>query len=500
MTNPPQRQTVVIGAGLGGLAAALRLRAAGHCVTVIEQSEYAGGKCGFYERDGFRFNTGPSVLTLPAVLQDLFQACGKDMQDYLQLEAVEPGCRYFFADGMRFDAPGTLEGFRQAIAKSFPKELDNFDRFARYTHKLWDISGPVFLHNPLALRTLARVPWGRLLRGALALAPVTMHRANRHFFKDPRLIQLFDRYATYNGSDPYRTPATFNVISHVELAFGSWRCVGGMYGLVEALMRLCQDTGVDVRLRTAVDRIAFGRSNRLQGLHLRNSGFVPADSVVVNADAVGALTGPLFSEHSKQQSWRKRFARTEVSGSGFVILAALQHDRADIAAHNVFFSDDYPREFREQFSKPGSPLRKPTIYLHRMHGTAQRPAAPAGKEGWFLLLNAPSLDRFSDWQSQKAVIADSVFETLQRQSIGFSSSDVEWHHIRTPDFFQQRLSAWHGSLYGPASNHPLSAFFRVKNQLHKGSVAFAGGSAHPGGGIPLVLLSGQHAANSILSG
>ncbi len=497
MTNPPQRQTVVIGAGLGGLAAALRLRAKGHFVTVLEQSEFAGGKCGIYERDGFRFDTGPSVLTLPAVLADLFHACGKRLEDYCQLEAVEPGCRYFFSDGMCFDAPGTLEGFRAAIAEHFPAERHNFDRYARYTRQLWDISGPVFLNNPLALRTLLRVPWGRLLRGALALAPVTMHRANRYFFKDPRLIQLFDRYATYNGSDPYRTPATFNVISHVELAFGSWRCVGGMYALVESLVQLCQERGVDVRLRTAVERIAFGRGNRLQGVHLRNSGFIPADSVVVNADAVSALTGPLFSEHSQQKRWHKRFARTEVSGSGFVVLAAIKHNQAKIAAHNVFFSDDYPREFREQFAKPGQALSKPTVYLHRMHGTPERPAAPAGMDGWFLLLNAPSLDRFSDWEEQKNTITDAALNTLQSHRIDFSATDVLWRQIRTPEFFESRLSAWHGSLYGPASNHPLAAFFRVKNSLQKGSIAFAGGSAHPGGGIPLVLLSGQQAANSL---
>jgi phytoene desaturase len=497
MSVKSQRQTVVIGAGLGGLAAALRLRVAGHCVTVLEQSEVPGGKCGFYERDGFRFDTGPSVLTLPSVLSDLFHACGKRMEDYCQLEIVEPGCRYFFSDGMRFDAPATLEGFHAAIAEHFPSESDNFKRYTNYTQKLWEISGPAFLYNPLALRTLLKVPWGRLFRGALALAPVTMHRANRYFFKDPRLIQLFDRYATYNGSDPYRTPATFNVISHVELAFGSWRCVGGMYGLVNALMQLCNDMQVDVRLRTGAERIAFGRGNRLHGVHLRNSGFIPADSVVVNADAVSALTGTLFSEHSKHPQWCKRFARTEASGSGFVVLAALNHDQAKIAAHNVFFSDDYPLEFREQFANPGRAISKPTIYLHRMHGTPERPAAPAGMDGWFLLLNAPSLDRFSDWEEQKNAIADSVLNTLQSHRINFSATDVLWRHIRTPEFFQRRLGAWHGSLYGPASNHPLAAFFRVKNVLQKGRIAFAGGSAHPGGGIPLVLLSGQHAANSI---
>jgi len=493
-TSGQPATAAVVGGGLGGLASAVRLAARGWDATLFERSEILGGKCGRADRDGFHFDTGPSVLTLPHVVDDLFASAGRDRRDYLEIEPVEPGCRYFFADGTTFDAPGTLESFREALRREFPNELRGFDRFMRYGKRLWEVSAPVFLENPMNARSLARAPWPALLKGLTALSPISMHRAVRHFFKDPRLIQLFDRYATYNGSDPYRAPATFNVIAYVELAFGSWRCRGGMRALVDALERLARELGVEIRTGVPVRRLRFAeRGRRVLGLETHDGATFDCARVVVNADAASALTGELFADHPKQPAWRRRYARKEASGSGFVLLGAVDR-RYDVslACHNVLFSGDYPREFREQFAREGRALSAPTVYISRP--AAREPEmAPPGRDAWFVLTNAPSTDRFDGWDEATEAQIEAIVERARSAGIPFGRENLLWREVRTPRHFRDELGAWRGALYGPSSNGPLGALSRARNSGGVPGLAFAGGSAHPGGGIPLVLLSAKHA-------
>ncbi|MFW5883086.1 MAG: phytoene desaturase family protein [Verrucomicrobiota bacterium] len=485
---------VVVGGGLGGLAAAIRLRARGENVLLLEQGERLGGKCNRREREGFVFDTGPSVLTMPFVLDELFAAAGRERADYLTLEPVEPGCQYRFADGTVFEAPGTLAAFEEAVARTFPGEERGFARFMDYTRKLWEISGSAFLFHPLGAGLLRRLDWRKAISGLAALRPTRMHREVRRYFRDPRLIQLFDRFATYNGSDPYRTPATFNVISYVELAFGSWRCRGGMYELVEALERLAREIGVEVRTGAGVERLEFANAEKVSALHLAEGERIATNRVVLNADALTALTGSLMADHPNAQRWQRRFSHREASGSGYVLLMALERRFPELAVHNVLFSDDYPREFREIFSHPTAP-HDPTLYIH-IPGRHEPSFAPEGKEGWFVLINAPSTDRLPDWPT------DYPERLLARLSerlapLGFRAADIRWHEARSPHYFAHEYSAWRGSLYGASSNNPLAAFLRVRNAGPCENLAFAGGSAHPGGGIPLVLLSGKMAAESL---
>lgn len=493
MSRPGETvDAIVVGAGIGGLAAAIRLAAAGRSVRLLEKNPGPGGKCDVLERDGYRFDLGPSVLTLPFLLDDLFAAAGKDRRDFLGIEPVEPGCSYFFADGSRFDAPGTIDDFEAAVAETFPGEIDGFRRFRAHIARLWEVSGPAFLYHRPGPSALRAIPWTRALRALPDLLPGRMHDRLRRFFRDPRLIQLFARFATYNGSDPYRAPATFNVVAHAELAFGSWRCAGGMGALPRALDRLAGECGVERRYQTEAARVRFDGRARPIGVETADGEFLPSRSVVCNQDAVAARTGALLADHPRAPRWRKAAERAEASSSGFVLLAALRRRHPELSSHNVFFSGDYPAEFDGLFGR-ARPLEDPTLYVSRPAGS-EPSLAPAGTEGWFVLVNTPSLQGFADWD--ESAYAERLLGRL-RERCGLEPDEVAWTHAHGPAFYRDRYHAWHGALYGKSSNRYGQAFLRVPNRPPRAKgLFFAGGSAHPGGGIPLVLLGGTFAAES----
>lgn len=483
-------KAVVIGGGLGGLSAAIHLAKAGHRVTLLEANDALGGKANYRHWQGYHFDTGPSLVTMPFVLRELLASCGRRLEDYLDLMPVKPACRYTFADGTRFDAPGSVEGMRAAIAETFPGEEEGFDRFMAYGKRLWEVSGPAFLFNPMEASTLLKINPIKGLMGLAALKPETLENSLQRFFKDPHLLQLFSRYATYNGSDPARCPATFNVIAYVEMAFGSWHIRGGIYQLVRALAKLAEELGVEIRTGSRAEAVTFSSDGkRVTGVALSRGITLPADRVVVNADAVTALCGPLMARHPKADKWRETWSRKEVSGSGYVLLLAVKKKFPDLLCHNIFFCENYAREFREIFNQ-AAPLGDPTIYIAapcKIDATQ----APEDGEAWFVLVNAPSLDRFSGWPADYPGF---LIKRLEALVPGFTHADVQWSAPLGPSFLRDTYAAWQGSIYGPSSNSTRAAFFRVRNRGPVKGLAFAGGSAHPGGGIPLVLTSGRLAA------
>lgn len=489
--SPETPETLVIGAGLGGLSAAIHLAARGQKVRIFEKNDRPGGKCHVFERDGFRFDTGPSVLTMPFVLDELFAAAGEKTADHLTIEPVEPACRYFFADGTRFDAPGNQKDFLAAIARDFPDDAAGAEKFFAYTARLWEVSEPFFLSAPLDWRVLRKAR-PRHLRGGLAMMkPGSLHRVVRSYFRDPRLIQLFDRFATYNGSDPYRTPPAFNVISHVEFTFGSWRVRGGMYKLVEELTALAGRSGVEMTFNAPVEKVHFA-GKRADSIQVAGE-TIPAKSIVINADAITAWTGPLLAGHPQYQKRKKTLARQEASSGGFVLLLALRKQFPQLDRHNIFFPRDYRPEFAQLFQEQ-CPLRNPTLYLSRFTDEPGEDLVPPGHEGWFVLVNAPARPEGALWESYE----DALLHLLEQKIPEFSAHrDVIWQEVRSPADFQERFGAWKGSLYGASSNNLFAAFRRIRNADTVPNLAFTGGSAHPGGGIPLVLRSGQMAADSL---
>ena len=308
------KPVVIIGGGLGGLAAAVTLRTRGLPVLLLEQGPQFGGKCNRISWQGFHFDTGPSLLTMPFILDTLFREAGASLEKVLKLHRLDPACRYFFPDGSRFDAPGDKDSWDQAIARAFPEDRKGWERFRSRNRRLWEVSFPVFLDAPLDWKTPFRVPYGKALAALPDLFPRTMNRVLKSDFRDPRLLQLLQRYATYNGSDPARAPATFNVIQHAEMEFGSWHPEGGMYALVEALVDLARDLGAEMKVDHRVDHLLFSSNGRkVRGIALADGTLVETDRVLLNADAISALAGPLFRNHPKSEYWQKQLSRQETS-------------------------------------------------------------------------------------------------------------------------------------------------------------------------------------------
>ena len=490
---------VVVGAGLGGISTAIRLAGAGHRVTLVEKNSLPGGKMNLIEAEGYRFDTGPSLVTLPGVISDTFKAAGRRMEDYITLKPLEPITRYNFADGSTLDISHNLPKLVSEVGRLAPGDVTGLFRFMAYARSLFERAGPVFLFRERpGLRDLL----GRRAPDALRIdAHKSMHRAVRRFFKDPRLVQLFDRYATYNGSSPYRAPATLCMIPYIEVAGGGWYIDGGLYKLVEALMRVCEELGVnfqpdcEVSGITVDPRPGWRTSGRASGVRFTNGGSMQADAVVINADPMYAYPALVPEEYHDSRLVR-RMEGLEPSCSGFVLLLGVRGDYTELEHHNIFFSGDYKSEFDYIFSRR-EPAPDPTIYI-ACTSRNDPTQAPPGHMNMFVLVNAPALTGDTDWEALKGPYRDTVVSILEERGLPGLRERIAYEKIITPQDFEQQYHAWQGSIYGLSSNSRQTAFRRPPNRAPGlRGLYFVGGSVHPGGGIPLVMLSARLVARLI---
>jgi phytoene desaturase len=482
---------VIVGGGLGGLSAAIHLAARGQRVVLCEKNERVGGKLSIVAEEGYTFDTGPSLLTMPWVLRELFAVAGRRLEDELTLVQVEPTCRYRWPDGARFDAFQSLPLLVQEIAQLEPRDVAGFFRFMAYAERIYRaVAGPFLLHpfdGPRDLLTPAT------LRDAWAIDPFrTVDQAVRGFFRSPRLRQVFDRYATYNGSSPFRAPATFNLIAFVEFVQGSWYIRGGMYELARALERLACALGVEVRTRSPVTQVIM-RNGVAHGVMLETGERLEAAGVVVNADPLYAYERLIPGG----QPVAARLARLEPSCSGFVLLLGVDRVYTDLAHHNIFFSANYRREFAAIFDKRVL-APDPTVYICAT-SVSDPSHAPPGYMNLFALVNAPALGPRLNWSLEAAGYRDLVVRKLERMGLAELQRHIVYERIITPADLQSRYNAPDGAIYGPASNRPWTAFLRPPLRAREArGLFFVGGGTHPGGGIPLVLLSGRAVAERVL--
>jgi phytoene desaturase len=495
-------RVVIVGAGLGGIGAAVRLAGAGHRVTLLEKNHLPGGKLSLLEADGFRFDTGPSLVTMTGVLADTFRAARRRMEDYLTLIPLDPICRYRWPDGSTLDISSNLPSLVAAVGAFSPSDVTGLFRFLAYARKLFERAGPIFLlrERPGIRDLFSR----RVVDAARIDAHLSMHRAVRRFFRDPRLVQLFDRYATYNGSSPYEAPATLAMIPYLEIAGGGWYVKGGIYRIAEGLIEVARELGVNFQPDCEVaeimfeERTAIGgihRGSRAVGVRLKGGGTFMADHVVVNADPIYAYQS-LVPEAYRDERLVRRMERLEPSSSGFVLLLGIRGDYPSLAHHNVFFSRNYHDEFDAIFDRH-EPSADPTIYVANT-SRSDPSHAPPGYLNLFVLVNAPALTPDSDWDAWKASYRDTIISRLESAGLGGLRERIVFEQIITPQDFQSRYNSWNGSIYGLSSNSRQTAFLRPPNRaLGVGGLYFVGGSVHPGGGIPLVLLSARLVARLI---
>ncbi|MDQ6875842.1 MAG: phytoene desaturase family protein [Actinomycetota bacterium] len=487
---------VVIGAGVGGLAAAARLAAGGHRVVVCEQAGVVGGKLGVLEvptpAGTFRFDTGPSLLTVPQVLADLFRETGDPLETVLDLVALDPVARYHFAGGTRLDVCADHELLCRRLDAAFGGAAGaDWGRFWRRAERIWSATSGPFLQAPVDLATLARQAVH--LRALAAVAPGrTLRALGRSYLRDPRLQMMAERYATYTGSDPRRAPAALAAVVYAELAFGGWYVLGGLRRVADALLARCLELGVQVRTGTDVRRVEVA-GGRVHGVELAGGGRLAADVVVANADAAHVY-GDLVAAPREL----RRLHRVTPSLSGFVLLLGVTGRTPGLAHHNVCFPAGYDAEFDAVFGPHAGAVAEPALYVSAPDDPAAR---PAGHEAWFVLVNAPRHGEGPgaiDWTASglAAGYASHLLELLARRGLDVRDR-LLFTRIRTPLDLQRETRAPGGAIYGSSSNGMRAAFLRPANRSPIPGLFLVGGSAHPGGGLPLVLLSAQITAGLI---
>lgn len=484
------RRAVIVGAGIGGLAAAALLAKAGRQVTVFEQAPAAGGKAASRRLGAYRFDTGPSLFTLPEVFRAFFARLGMDVRDFLKPVPLAPLCAYEFADGTRLDSFSDRARFGAELERTGLATAAELEAYLEKSARLWNWAGELFLtrslHEPA---TYASRRGLRAILHAARLAPfASLHAANARAFADPRAVQLFDRYATYNGSSPYRTPATMRIIPHVEYAYGGYALQGGIVSLPRALEQSARTLGVEFRLGTRVARIRT-ENGHCAGVEAGGE-FHPASLVVSNADVRSTYRTLL---QLPQAPAARRYERLEPSSSGLVFLWGVARRFPQLQVNNIFFGSDYPGEFDALFRRLDLPA-DPTIYVNITSKVDPEDAPPDG-ENWFILLNGPR-NAGQDWPALVARARQHVLARLSR-SLGCDLAPlIREEQVITPPDIERDTGSSFGSLYGIASHSPVAAFLRHPNRCRQiGGLYFAGGSVHPGGGMPLALLSGMLAAD-----
>jgi phytoene desaturase len=479
MKSPISHKILVIGAGLGGLAAAIRLARSGHAVEVWEKNGEPGGKLKELHIDGFRWDTGPSLLTMPHVLRELFTDAGERMEDHLEFVRLDSACRYFWTNGTVID--------EDASFWSQPEVA----RFLDYARGIYELSGEAYLNHPPGDFWRAFTPrnWPKLRHLGKVATTRTLAAEVERRIADPHLRQIFLRFATYNGSSPYLTPATFNIIPYVEAEFGAWYVRGGMAKIAHELAALAQRNGVTFRFNTTATAWNGTEASARDGARCR------ADFLVCNGDALAAQTGFLSGLFTQQE--REKTLRPPLSTSAFILFLGVRGRDPRLGHHNIFFSDDYPKEFAEIHGEKINP-NEPTIYIS-VSARTDLDHAPACHDNYFVLVNAPARDPKQAWTKAEAEgYRDLVLKRLERFGFDDLRGRVVAERLFTPIDFAARDLAHHGALYGWASHSVRSSLFRPPLRAPGArNVFFTGGTTHPGGGIPLVLLSGKMVAGLI---
>ena len=483
------KKITIIGAGLGGLSAAVRLAKSGFDVTVLEKNETVGGKVNSVEADGYQFDTGASLLTMRHVFEDLFEYAERDIADYLDIVPLDPICRYFWTDKIVFDASSSIEKTEREIERIAPEDVENFRKYLNDAKRKYDVAEKTFLAH--ALNDLPKLLRPKYLKDLLAISSTkTLDKHNASYFKSAKLRQLFNRFATYNGSSPFQTPATFALVPFVEFGLGAWYVRGGIYEIPKALTKLADEFGVKIRTECAVEKIIV-ENEKAVGVKLENGENLRSDCVVANSDAIETYRNLLDKKY-----FSAKLDRREPSCSGFVLLLGVKKKYPQLAHHNIFFSDDYRAEFDALF-KNLRPAKNPTIYICATSRT-DATQSPENCENLFVLINAPYTSDKTDWKTEAQSYRDSIIGKLESYGLEGLDKSIEFERIITPEDFESKYRTNRGSIYGVSSNGIFSAFLRVPNKSRQiENLYFVGGATHPGGGMPLVLLSGKMAAELI---
>ncbi|SFT75572.1 phytoene desaturase [Algoriphagus locisalis] len=478
------KKAIIIGSGIAGIASSIRLALKGFQVELFEANSYPGGKLSEIEIEGYRFDAGPSLFTLPEQVDELFRLAGKNPKDYFEYEKLDVACQYFWEDGTRLKAYSDINRFAEEVQTKLGEPAQNIREALRKSAFIYDSLAPLFMNrslhqldtwtNPQALKSYLRM-------GKLGIFS-TMNEANRKQFSHPKLVQLFNRYATYNGSNPYETPATLNIIPHLEFNIGAFFPKKGMHDITMSLYKLSTELGVNYHFGQKVEKVLV-ENGEASGIRVKGKDQF-ADLLVNNMDMVNAYKTIL-----KEEKQPKLLLKQPKSSSALIFYWGIKRDFPELDLHNIFFSDNYALEFEHIFKK-GTIYDDPTIYLN-ITSTHKSDDAPEGCMNWFTMINVPN-NQGQDWDKMIAEAKRNILHKLNRILKTDVESLIEVEGILDPRTIESKTSSAQGALYGNSSNNKFAAFLRHANYSSSiKNLYFCGGSVHPGGGIPLCLLSAK---------
>lgn len=495
-------QTVaVIGAGLGGLAAACTLAARGYQVRVFEPNDWPGGKAAVWEEKGFRFDMGPTILTLPSVFRRIFEEAGVRLEDRLELIRLDPQWRCFFDDGSQLDLVENVEAMADGIGRysRFGSDGPAYRRFQAESRVLHEISSRFFFWKPVGDVWDVMKGEGNLslsaLRSFLKMRPGhTVAQLVRHYVQDSRVAQLLDHFVQYVGSAPDQSPAVLCGIAHMQAAEGVWYPRGGTGAVARELARLAQELGATLHLGVGVERILH-RGGEVTGVRLSGGEEVAVGAVVANSDSVRTFRelvgeGPAAREFLARRAW-------EPACSGVVLYLGLDRRFDELLHHDFVFSRSPEEEFDELYRR-GQPAADPSLYLAAPART-EPGVAPPGGEALYVLVHTPYLRPGHDWSQLLPGYRKVILDKLQRCT---GIRDLEKHIVvescLTPADIHRRYRVLDGAIYGLASHGKVHGAFKPSNRCQELSGLYlAGGAAHPGPGMPMVTMSGWIAADAL---
>ncbi|WP_298390904.1 1-hydroxycarotenoid 3,4-desaturase CrtD [Hydrotalea sp.] len=481
-----QPSVIIIGAGVAGLAAAIRLAVAGYPVQVFEQNSYPGGKVSYFELNGYYFDAGPSLFTQPANIEALFELAGEPIDEYFQYRSLPIACRYFYEDGTRLVAYTNNSRFAEEAGQQLGEPADNIARYLRDSAHLYNKVGTLFLnfslHKPAILfqkkifTAVTAIRWRHLFK--------SLHQLNKHYFRQNKTAQLFNRYATYNGSNPYQAPGILSVIPHLEMNEGTFYPEGGMIAITNALYRLALKKGVQFHFNAPVEGIIH-EHKRVRGIYSKGIPFT-SNLVVSNVDTYFTYKYLLKDENAAE-----KINRQERSSSALIFYWGIAKTFPELDLHNIFFSSNYAAEFAAIFQEKKL-YADPTIYINITAKCEPGIQAPEEKENWFVMINVPAATAGADMVAMQQQAKAAIIQKLNRLLQTDIAPLIEVEAILDPVQIETKTGSYKGALYGTSSNSKWAAFLRHPNfsKTIKG-LYFVGGSVHPGGGIPLCLQSAK---------
>lgn len=486
------KKAIVIGAGIAGIASAIRLQLKGYQVQVFEKNNYPGGKLSEFQQGNYRFDAGPSLFTMPHFVDELFELADKNPRDYFNYSKHNKSCHYFWDDGTRLEADSDIAVFSKKVSETFHTKEGIIEKKLKKAALINDTIGDLFLEQSLhQAKNFFNL---KSLKAVLNINQLdinqSLHDTNVKDLNHPKLVQLFDRYATYNGSNPYKTPGIMGIIPHYEHNIGTFFPTKGMSSITKSLVKLAEDIGVKFIYNTQVAQILLDAT-------AKNVVGVKVNEQAILSDLVFSNMDVYFTYHKllPQIKIPKRTLSQERSSAAIIFYWGIQKEFPELDLHNIFFTKDYKKEFDCIFNQQ-TMFNDPTVYINISSKLAKEDA-PQGKENWFVMVNAPA-NVGQNWDELISKTKKHIIAKINKQLNIQLENLIENESILDPRTIESKTSSYQGSLYGTASNSKFAAFLRHPNfKKNIKGLYFVGGSVHPGGGIPLCLLSAKIATNHV---